>query len=137
MFRFLSSPRSLALPVVAFLSSILLGVSGCGSGAQDGNEVEGMVKLGGTPLTGGMIVFVSKADPKLTASSGVDSRGHFRIVMAPLGLVSVQIQPGPRSSDPQAPPPPNIPKKYQSANTTDLSYEVKKGKQTKDFELAP
>ncbi|HTU22101.1 MAG TPA: hypothetical protein VMG10_28940 [Gemmataceae bacterium] len=128
-------PSRMALGVL-FLGSILLGTLGCGGGGGGDNVVSGTVKFNGQPVLGS-IMFVSQKDPKNVSSTIIQDNGRYQMPKAPLGMVDVAFQPTTQSSDPKAPPPPQLPEKYLQAKTSGLSFEVKGGRQTKDFILAP
>lgn len=133
----------------------LVGCSGKG-GAKD--SVSGTVKLGDKPVAGS-VNFVYSDGKVLDAP--ISPEGEYMIVNPPPGQVKIVIKPLPGSSgtgglvgDPKAkdlampkdaadpggagaPKGPPPPLKYQSAASTDLTYEVQKGKQTKNIELTP
>lgn len=133
------------LTVPALLAGSLFFLTGC-SGGGTGN-VSGEVKLNGEPLPTGRITFVCKGgnQPAMSADI-VDGRYELRAV--PVGPVDVTVETFNLRSDPVpgGPPPPPVPKgykfvrispRYGSAQESGLGFEVKRGDQSKSFELTP
>lgn len=92
---------------------LLLLLTGCG---QSEGKVSGQVKLGGTPLPGGIVMF-RPADPKQNSVSSVlDEQGHYEAVL-PSGEVQVSVDN--RSLQPHELPfhgmPPGLPGKAREA----------------------
>jgi hypothetical protein len=121
---------------------------GCGSGS---GTVNGKVTYKGQPLTMGTVTFMGTTGNPATAPINPD--GTYKAVKVPLGQVKVGVAvpntpavPRGRTMDPSkfggAKPPPEdgpkpvvIPTKYSSPDTSELSYDVKKGDQTIDIDL--
>ena len=100
--------------IVAWLCPILLLASGCSSGKPPmNNDVQGVVKLNGTPLPGVIVQFVPDGVSGLLSASAItDSQGHFELSTndqpgAVIGQHKVLIIAGrgnaSRANDPQAP----------------------------------
>jgi len=119
-------------------------VAGCGGSNVAGKAtVSGKVLIGGKPpLTGSTITFIGP-DGKENANS-VDADGSYIIQDAPVGECKVVVKGGtgptvsvggtdmpgmPKSSGVKVPP------KYEKPGA--LSFNVQKGKNTKDFDLTP
>ena len=92
----------------------LAGVPGCSSGKPPmNNNVQGVVKLNGTPLAGVIVQFVPDGISGLLSASAIsDAQGHFELVTndepgAVIGKHKVVIIAGrgnsSRANDPQAP----------------------------------
>jgi hypothetical protein len=114
-------------------------------------EVTGLITYKGTPLTGGTIYFRS-ADLKPAEEGGkfgqaeIQSDGTYEthsLLPGPM-VVTVEVTDSVGKVPKDAKMPPGfekqahhvkIPPKYASPKTSGLTYEVKPGKQTKDFEL--
>jgi len=137
----------------------LLSLSGCG---KQTSEVRGTVRVNGQNVTSGNIAFISD-DVRLDSS--VISDGAYTLLKAPVGKVKITVvstvPPGTSrgragnlagvppemrekaasaiaqgSSDPASGKKRiEVPKKYGDEKTTDLTYEVKSGKQEYDIDL--
>jgi hypothetical protein len=137
---------------------LLLLAPGCGGRRRsvDHADVSGKVTYNGKPVTGGEITFVTAEG---FASTGIiDPEGNYTI-KAPVGPVKVSVnnqmivtaaaggkvlakQKGGSAARPGAPEATPIkgkfmplPPKYLKMDTTDLTYTVTSGSQTKDFDL--
>jgi hypothetical protein len=76
----------LALPAAA----LALALTGCGGDKRA--EVTGTVSVAGKgPLSGGMITFVSAADPKRVSSGVIAADGKYRVGDAPTGACKVTV----------------------------------------------
>lgn len=128
----------LSLMALSFSITLL----GCGGdGGANTAEVSGTVKFDGKEIAEGNIVF-TPADGKGSPGGGMIKDGKYT-AKAPVGKCKVSItapKPTPAAKaapedGPQAPPPPTelLPAKYNTA--TELTYEVKSGAQTKDWDL--
>ncbi len=134
--------RPLVQGVVTLLLLISLGCSG-GSTVETG-RVAGRITLEGQPVTEGM-VYLTAPERGIGASAPLGEDGRYAIpdpVEVGDYVVSIGIAPGPdpRPEDgpPQASAPPiDIPQKYRSERTTDLTVTVQKGSNTADFDLQP
>lgn len=126
--------------VCAMVFCVLL-IAGCSSGVEM-SEVTGSVTLDQTPVDGGTISFYpANGDP--TAGSAIE-QGKYK-TRVPLGISKVEIS-WPRQTgakrrayeDGKSPfivdTKEAIPAKYHGPNS-ELTYEVKSGKNEKDFEL--
>jgi hypothetical protein len=119
----------------AVLLVLLTGtLSGCGQGKR-GNEVSGTVKLNGTPVTGGKIIFINQDNPRERTTAVINSDGRYILPQLAEGEYKVAIE----SSRPSGPADQQaraaLPQRYQDPNHSGLTYKATKGKQTKDFEL--
>ena len=136
------------LAVVASLAAAAL--SGCGPSKA---SITGTGKFNNQPLPSGTITFSSDAGSKPVKSS-VITDGKYTITDFPTGpaKVSVVTTPPPNSGRVVAAPPGTpviavpgggaatgkyvpIPLRYSAPDKSGLTYEVKGGEQTKDFEL--
>jgi hypothetical protein len=136
-----------ALPPMA----AMLVLSGCGSGGGAG-DVSGKVTYQGKALPSGRITFLCKGGDKPVLSSAIKD-GEYSIEKAAAGPARVAVEtfqfktvpiPGATKSSTlpgsDAPPPGPyvpIPQKYRTPDSSGLTYTISKGKQTKDFDLAP
>jgi len=122
---------------------------GCSGSKGDGNTVSGKVKLGDKPVAG-MVHFVYADAKELTAPIS-EADGSYTISKAPTGQVKILVkgQPGAGAGALKKPPGGEIPggaptstagvpppAKYGVAATSDLTYDVKAGKQTHDINLS-
>jgi len=135
---------------VAFLLlPVLLFLFGCSGSKGDGNVVSGKVKLGDKPVAG-VVHFVYADGKELTAPISLE--GGYAITKAPTGQVKILVKGQPGSGQVIAPKGTEIPggkdmpttgggvpppAKYSVAGTSDLTYDVKAGKQTHDITLSP
>jgi hypothetical protein len=130
------------------LASLVI-LTGCSGSRGDANSVTGKVKLqpGDKPVSG-IVHFVYADGKEVTAPTG--EGGTYKIIAAPPGQVKILVKampgativapkggemPGkdaPVSTSAGGVPPPQ---KYGVSQSSDLSYEVKAGKQTHDIEL--
>ena len=120
-------------------------MAGCGSGdGKPSGSVSGRITFQGQPVTSGVVNLMSQ---KLGAgaSAPLGDDGKYRLADSlELGDYKVMVTPPPppppRPEDGPPKPPPaaaNIPKKYRTEATTDLSATVKSGSNTFDFDLKP
>jgi hypothetical protein len=138
-------PVSRTLLILAALATFA--ASGCGRGT---GSITGEVKYNGRPLPIGDIAFLSQeGDQQVRHADIID--GKYSIPSIEVGHAKVVVttwQPTPRkgsgsalSGAATAPAPvPKailIPKRYGIPDESDLTYEVKRGSQTKDFDLEP
>lgn len=135
--------RKVGLIVVFLLNSVLL--VGCGGGADavPQGDVSGAVKVNGQPVTQGKITFTSAA---LGAAGSADlaadgtytfpgplPAGEYKVYFSEAGLGD-----RPPSEDPKADAMSglkDVPEKYQSEQSTDLTATVEKGSNDIPFEL--
>jgi len=145
--------RRLALS--AFFVAALLVPAGCGRTGSE-TTVSGKVTLGDQPVAG-VVTFVDSSN-KEVASSPIGADGTYRVEKIPTGQYKVVVKAGLGAAPPIAGQPPtpkdakpiemkdmgsmpgaqktaSPPKKYQTASTSDLSFEVKSGKNTYDIAL--
>jgi hypothetical protein len=137
--------RTIAMVLAAGCAVMLSMLAGCGRGERLG-EIGGRVTLDGTPLTEATVMFASDG-VGVARMASVDASGSYAIkthaaVGLPPGRYEVSIVPGVignplagGSAPLQAPPGAprarevrRIPKRYQSAQTSDISIEVRAGK---------
>jgi hypothetical protein len=134
-------PVGRTLLVLAALVAFV--ASGCGRGT---GSITGEVKYNGQLLPIGDIAFLSQeGDQQVRHADIID--GKYSIPSIEVGQAQVVVttwQPTPRKARPggAAPPPPVpkailIPKRYGIPDESGLTYEVKRGSQTKDFDLEP
>jgi hypothetical protein len=144
---------------VILLAAVAL--AGCGPGR---GEVTGKVTYKGAPVPGGLLTF-RPADPRQNSVPAELSQSGTYSVVLPAGEVTVTVDntglaPAPEMVvEPPVPLPPEVrkamaasrprsagkskrseryvelPTKYQEAETSGLTFTVKRGSQTKDFEL--
>jgi len=128
---------------------LLVGVSGCDNkGKEAANSVSGKVTVGTEPVTSGEVVFVSADNKQVPSPIKADGTylindppaGKVKILVRGLGGSAIGGDKG-KAAIKEVPPigtkgaTPNP--KYASPATTDLSYDVKPGKQTHNIELKP
>jgi len=148
------APRSGRRVLVRALGGALLVVAlvfltGCPGSKDSANSVSGKVTLKSGEKVSGLVVFVGPDNKEYTTPVKPD--GTYTLSDPPIGKVKVLVKsmglgvPAagkietkeaggsmPSTSGGAAPP-----AKYAMANTSDLTYEVKPGKQTYDIELTP
>ncbi len=111
----------------------LAALSGCGGGIGD---VSGVVRFQGKPLTAGSISFY--APGKGVWSDSIKPDGAYKIIGVPAGSVKITVVTPLALSltggAPAAEVPP-LPAKYADAELSGLTYQVRAGVQTRDFEL--
>lgn len=122
----------------AVLLALALGCAGAGTG-----DVSGTVTYDGKPVEQGAIAFVP-ADGKGPTAGATITDGKYTASKVPVGTAKVSITgvkvTGKKKmyDDPQAPLVQTaaelLPAKYNEA--TELRYDVQRGAQTKDFDLA-
>lgn len=149
-----SIPRPWRLAVACLI--VALAITGCGGGGTTG-KLSGRVTYKGEPVAGILTLQSTAAGPAAsTYPVPVAADGRFSTVGVPEGVYQVSVTPTPAnfSSAPMVPRPPkdvsaapvplpggaaakhvDIPAKYLRPGTSGLTWEVKSGSQTKDFEL--
>ena len=134
---------------------LFIGIIGCGGGPA---TVSGTVTYKGAPVTGGSITLHFDGD-KPPAGGSIDGNGKYAIQSTTLGKASVSIETEsqrsmmPKQTDIASPKdgmPPEvtkmpgggaatvyvkIPEKYSDAKRSGLTWDVKSGQQTKNWEL--
>jgi len=144
----------------AAMLSVLWTCTGCGQKPPPAN-VEGTVRLDGSPLDNCLITFLpqlSQKEPQRHASAVTDERGHYRLRLADqregasLGPHRVTVQDlsvstGVRRRDHgtadleigRSPPTPmrrsRVPPRYSSSAQTPLRQEIRAGAQRIDFDI--
>jgi hypothetical protein len=127
--------RYFAIVAVGIFANILA-TGGCGPNRvqrADRAAVTGTVTYMGKPVSGGIVTFTS-ASNGATADCMLKSNGKFAVGDVPQGEVKVTI-------DPESIKPElgsryvQLPAKYLSAQTSGLSFDVKPGDNTADFDL--
>lgn len=126
------------VPFLIFALMLTVAVSaGCGRGssAREQGEVTGKVTLNGVPLTNGSVNFYS-SNSGAGALCPLDESGSYRIkyLNAPDTYTVTLLGPEQIPGQP-APPPSEIPTKYQSSSTSGLTVELKQGRNTFDISL--
>jgi hypothetical protein len=135
---------------------VLAAAAGCGPPPT--GVVSGAVKVGGRPVAFGLITFESEVGNHDVFSAAVLD-GKYTTGEIPVGPTKVTVVN--RQANPAAPaakqgalmagqsgdlsPPPRtaaaaaagVPTKYNSSATSGLTYDVTRGPNTKDFDLAP
>ena len=113
------------------------------------SKVSGRVTVKGEPIVAGRIVFIAE-DGRLDSAQILD--GAYLVSRAPIGNVKITITGTPPASNkprvgagkperfvkPETGPNKkfvDVPKKYSDEKTTDLTYEVKSGKQEYNIDL--
>jgi hypothetical protein len=147
---------ALATGLVLFAA---LSASGCRE-RETTSTVHGSVSLNGKPVTDGMVVFVSEADPSVRVPGQVFGDGKYTAMGIPVGPVKVYFdmsepkkweeakaktqakgaskRPRPPIGGPGAVPPGPyvpIPARYESPETSELRYVVEPGITEINFEL--
>ncbi len=118
-------------------------LAGCG-GSQNA-EVSGTVTFDGKPIENGSIVFLS-VDGKGPTTGGTIENGKYSVQNVPVGLCKIQIKAAKETTkmkmydDPKAEwvqkaGAEMLPPKYTDEKATELNFEVKSGKNEKDFSL--
>jgi len=139
-------PRLSGRLSLAFLLALLVVVGGCKKDKDAKDSVSGKVSYKGSPVSG-IVVFVG-GDGK-EASSPINPDGSYSVPNPPQGQVKILVKgmAAPKGLDKQLPKDaPQLgpgsgpggaapPEKYSKTNTSDLTFEVKTGKQTHDIEL--
>ncbi|QDT40584.1 hypothetical protein Pan241w_06410 [Gimesia alba] len=137
--------RALIFPMVCVFFVCIF--SGCGGGAETvpSGTASGTVKLDGKPLSQARINFVSSttgagvyADLQSDGSYELPNaipEGDYRVFFTSAGLGDA---PPSESGNPeQKDALKDVPKKYQSEQSTDLQALIKEGENTFDFDLKP
>ena len=137
-FDLVASPRSLCL-----LSLVLL--FGCTRGGDlPTAPVSGKVTYKGKPVPSGTVMFVPEKGPPATGEIGKDGSyslgtygkndgavlGKHKIAVTAVADMSDRL---PEDRNPL--PPPIVPSKYLSQDTSELTFEVKQGKNVADLDL--
>ncbi len=121
---------------------VLAGLMGCGGGSgSDKATVIGKVSYKGAPVTGGTLTLYSAEGAPYPVAIKAD--GTFNVSGVPVGQMGVAIDTGAAPAAPpagssggQAPPPHvDLPKKYKDPKSSGLTWDIKGGKNTKDFDL--
>ena len=124
--------------------------AGCGPAPT--GTVSGTVTVGGRPVPSGLITFSSEVGARDSFSAAVlDGRyatgpipaGPTKVTVIPRGANPAEAPAGKGGGD-LAPPPKaaakraaTVPPKYGAADTSGLTFDVARGENTKDFDLAP
>jgi len=129
----------ISAPLVLLIAGV---ASGCGP-AEGLATVEGQVKLGGEPLADAYVQFVCTGENAGTSTGRTDSGGHYSLWFsrskkgARIGPSKVQITTfdldGTRGGVKRIPE--KVPAKYNVKS--ELTADVKEGKNTFDFDLKP
>jgi hypothetical protein len=132
----------------AHIRAALLGLTLLAAGCTPGfGDISGKVTYKGKPVAGATIMFYDVANNSVPAI--VDADGNYKVEKVAAGTAKIAIlvpipivfaSPtgkggGTFSTDKPALTPPKIPAKYSNPEQSGLTYEVKKGPQTKDFAL--
>lgn len=128
----------------AALCLILAFTSGCGTDGPPSGTVSGRVTFQGEPVTSGVVNLTSQT-LGIGASGTLGEDGQYHIAdQLKTGeykvIITLPPPPPPRPED--GPPKPqqelkNIPAKYRSEATSDLTATIHEGTNTADFDLKP
>jgi hypothetical protein len=131
------------LRATVFLLAATALTSGCGGPAL--GEVSGTISYDGKIVEQGSISFIP-ADGSGPSTGGAITEGKFAVQKVPVGTAKVVISGTKVTGKKQMFKDPNspfvqtseeyLPAKYNDPSKTELSYEVKSGVQSKNFELA-
>jgi hypothetical protein len=121
-----------------------LALTGCMGGK---GNVTGEVKYNGTPLPSGQITFIGQSGEKVVVPGEIKD-GKYSLANVPAGPVAITVhtvpptRPGRRPDGTTPPAAPagafvKIPSKYAKPSTSGLTFEVKRGENTKNIDLAP
>jgi len=132
--------------MLLLIALLLAAVVGCGTNKT--GTISGVVTFQGKPMPGGFIHFYSiAADGKFSdqKTAPINNDGTYSIAKVPVGDVRITVQAPPGALEKnvtekgglpkRAPPPVNLPPKYQSVEQTDLKYTVMPGNQKHDLIL--
>jgi hypothetical protein len=121
---------------------MLVGASGCSGTTDAGDSLSGKVTLGPDPVSG-TVVLVTGDGKEVPTTLKVD--GTYLFTKPPVGHVKILVRSMNTGLPSTAPPKdaPAMPKlggvapppKYADAKTSNLSYDIKPGKQTYDIPL--
>lgn len=130
---------------------VLAGLA-AGCGPAPTGTVSGTVTVGGRPVPNGLITFSSEVGTRDSFSAAVLD-GKYTTGPIPAGPAKVTViarganpaeAPAGKGGGDLAPPPKSaakkvvtVPTKYGATDTSGLTFEVAKGDNTKDFDLAP
>lgn len=121
-----------------------MGVAGCGGGGparKPTGKVEGTVTFEGKPVEAGSVGLELKGGGG-GALATIGAGGKFTIPEVPVGnyvvtVTPVELTPDDVSAGKTAPPSDNIPEKYRSIQSSDITAEVKEGANTVNVEMKP
>jgi hypothetical protein len=132
----------LARVAAAFAAGVVAAAAAAGCGGPAAGEVAGLVTLDGTPVGSGAISFIP-ADGKAPTAGGAIVDGKYNVANVPVGTAKVVINGskvvgkkalyGPGSPE-RATYGELLPDRYN--DKSELTFEVKHGPQTKDWELS-
>jgi len=148
-----SGRHAIGRPLLVLAVVAALAASGCGRGT---GSVTGTVKYKGDLLPIGDIAFLSQDGDQQVRHADI-IEGKYTIPAIPAGVCKVVVTtwqptpkgghrkfgpggPGTKPADPAPPPAVQailIPKDYGDPDKSGLTYDVKAGSQTKDFDLGP
>ena len=138
--------ESVVRRIAVAASCLTIGVmSGCGGATERvSGSVSGRVTFKGQPVTSGVVNLMSKSRG-IGASANLGDDGKYKItepVETGEYKVVVTLAPPPPPRPEDGPPKPaqpaaNIPEKYRSEATTDLTTMVEEGENALDFDLSP
>ena len=120
---------------------LLIGVVGCGGSSGVAGSLSGKVTYKGAAVTGGTITFHLPGDK--TAGTDLNPQGNYGLQIPASGQTQVAIEtesvsrtaPAAPAEGGAGPTYVRIPAKYADAKTSGLTFELKSGVQTKNFEL--
>ncbi len=131
--------RSLASAAACLALTALVGCGPGGGGGSGKATISGKVTYQGAPVTGGTLtLYDDKGSPYPV---GIKADGTFNVSDVPIGQMGVGIDTGsaapPASSagGGQAAPHVDIPPQYKNPQSSGLTWDIKAGKNTKNFDL--
>lgn len=123
------------------LVPLLLCLAGCSGESQPKGVVTGTVTYEGTPVKAGVVNFENSAAGQAAQATIVDGRFQVEVPIPPgIYEVSVTPPPSPPPTPGESTPPPDpadIPAKYRTLGTSDLTAEISEGTNELKFELTP
>lgn len=142
-----SKPSAFRLLVasLACLAVTLPAIPGCGRATKVKKitgKVQGTVTFNGQPVKAGTVSFEAKNGGE-GVSADLDSSGKFTVAdPVPIGtyiavVTPVTLNPDEVADGKQPPPSDDIPEKYRSADTSDLTFEIKEGPNTFEVKMKP
>lgn len=127
------------IPVRLVALVTVLTIYGCGPAAKPQGKITGSVKYKGQPVTAGVVNLMGKGTGAGTTAT-LDSSGKFTVPTVDAGTYTISISPPtpkqlPPGTKAEAPPPFNIPIKYQDPGQSTITKDVVKGDNTFDIEV--
>ncbi len=122
---------------------MLAALMAIGCSRDHGNEVTGIVRLDGEPLSGGKITFFHPKFPGRNVTAYIQPDGSFKVLWVPSGDVTATVVAlPPQRKDREAKQSrqtrlkvPNVPLKYTDPETSDLIIQISSGEQNLEIDL--